>query len=191
MNRFFEIIKYTWKAKGRHGIHSPFVYDLVDKGFKLAVSKKQLVPFATELETSITSLKLLSQLTKHLNFQSIWTNIEKKDVLQSFLQQQAIQLEIHSLNQLEPTNNELSSDLIFIDCSTLSMSSWDTIFELFPQLHNQTLVVLAGIRMNKHMFFKWNELVEDSTIHFTADLFQLGMLSKRSFQEKEHFVLRY
>lgn len=26
-----EYIKYRWKAKGRHGIHSPFVYDFVDK----------------------------------------------------------------------------------------------------------------------------------------------------------------
>lgn len=26
-----EYIKYRWNAKGRHGIHSPFVYDFVDK----------------------------------------------------------------------------------------------------------------------------------------------------------------
>ncbi len=191
MNRFFEIIKYTWKAKGRHGIHSPFVYDLVDKGFKLAVSKKQLVPFATELGTSAASLKLLSQLTKHLNFQSIWTNIEKKNVLQSYLQQQAIQLEIHSLNQLEPTNNDLSSALVFIDSSKLSTSNWDSIFELIPYSNDQMLIVLLGIRRNKHVFLKWNELVEDSTIHFSADLYRFGLLSKRSFQEKEHFILRY
>jgi hypothetical protein len=26
-----EYIKYRWKAKSRHGIHSPFVYQLIDK----------------------------------------------------------------------------------------------------------------------------------------------------------------
>jgi hypothetical protein len=191
VNRFFEIIKYTWNAKGRHGIHSPFVYDLVDKGFKLAVSKKQLVPFVTELGTSSSSLKLLFQLTKHLNFQSIWTNIEKKDVFKSFLQQQAIYVNIHSLNQLDPTKNELNSDLIIIDCSTLSTSNWDTFFELFQRLNDQTLVVFMGIRTNKQTLIKWNDLVSDSAFHFTADLYQFGLLSKRSFQEKEHFVLRY
>ena len=163
----------------------------MDKGFKLAVSKKQLVPFATELGTSSSSLKLLSQLTKHLNFQSIWTNLEKKDILQSFIQQQAISVNIHSLNQLDPTKNELNLDLIFINCSILSESNWDTFFDIFQRLNDQTLVVFMGIRTNKQTLLQWNDLVSDSAFHFTADLYQFGLLSKRSFQEKEHFVLRY
>lgn len=191
MNRFFEIIKYTWKAKGRHGIHSPFVYDLVDTCFKIAVSKKQLAPIAAELGTSSYSLKLLSQLSKHLNFQHIWTNLEKKDLLQSFLQKQDLHLEIHSLKQLEQTKNNLNSSLIFIDCIDQSTSILDTIIELIPHLNDQTLIVLLGIRTNERAFLKWNELVSASEVHFTADLYQFGLSSKRSFQEKEHFVLRY
>lgn len=31
MNSVLEYIKYRWNAKGRHGTHSPFIYDLVDK----------------------------------------------------------------------------------------------------------------------------------------------------------------
>lgn len=31
MNFVSEYIKYLWKAKARHGIHSPFVYDFTDK----------------------------------------------------------------------------------------------------------------------------------------------------------------
>ena len=35
MNLVFEFIKYQWVSKNRHGIHSPFVYDLSDKCFKI------------------------------------------------------------------------------------------------------------------------------------------------------------
>lgn len=34
-----EYINYRWNAKGRHGIHSPFVYDFVDKCLRLPVDK--------------------------------------------------------------------------------------------------------------------------------------------------------
>ena len=35
-----EYIKYRWNAKGRHGIHSPFVYDFVDKCLRINVTSE-------------------------------------------------------------------------------------------------------------------------------------------------------
>ena len=40
MNIGFEYIKYRWKAKARHGIHSPFVYDLMDKCLRTPIEKE-------------------------------------------------------------------------------------------------------------------------------------------------------
>ena len=39
MNLIYEFIQYQWFAKNRHGIHSPFVYDLSDKCFTIKREK--------------------------------------------------------------------------------------------------------------------------------------------------------
>lgn len=38
-----EYIKYRWKAKGRHGIHSPFVYDFVDKCLQIPIETEDKI----------------------------------------------------------------------------------------------------------------------------------------------------
>ncbi len=40
MNFFSEYIKYLFNAQGRHGIHSPFVYDFVDNCLKIKIEEE-------------------------------------------------------------------------------------------------------------------------------------------------------
>ncbi len=58
----FEYIKYRWNAKGRHGIHSPFVYDFVDLCLKKSISSEDS--------------KILNHLFKQLNNNSKVIEIE-------------------------------------------------------------------------------------------------------------------
>lgn len=34
LHAFIQYVKYRWKAKGRHGVHSPFVYKFIEDGLQ-------------------------------------------------------------------------------------------------------------------------------------------------------------
>ena len=60
MNIGIEFIKYSLNAKGRHGIHSPFVFNLMDKVLRMPISsaiKSQQKELFAELKSDNTSIK--------------------------------------------------------------------------------------------------------------------------------------
>ncbi len=60
MNIVFEYIKYKWNAKGRHGIHSPFIYDLVDRVFKIDFSTSNLALLNTTFKKLKNNKKVIT-----------------------------------------------------------------------------------------------------------------------------------
>lgn len=92
------------------------------------------------------------------------------------------------LKTLETTT---SFDLIFIDGDHKSQSLLKQLELLSPHIHDETIIVLDDIRWSKDMLKGWRQLVKSDQYHLTLDLFQVGLLMKRSHQEKEHFVIRY
>ena len=65
-----EYIKYRWKAKGRHGIHSPFVYDITDKCLKTLID--------TRTQTQLSSLfKQLKSDTREIEIQDFGAGSKK------------------------------------------------------------------------------------------------------------------
>lgn len=61
MNILFEYINYRLNAKFRHGIHSPFVFDLTDKAFRIPLNfeeKEQIQAHVKQLKKNQQSIEI-------------------------------------------------------------------------------------------------------------------------------------
>ena len=86
MNIAYEYIKYILKAKGRHSIHSPFVYDFADKCLSIPISKKNqetITQFCSKLKNNTSQITQVdlgagSKKTSKRNIQDIYKNARTK-----------------------------------------------------------------------------------------------------------------
>ena len=112
----------------------------------------------------------------------------------SFPSSQHIKVDfIHSdfISFLENLEEKTKFDMIFIDGDHKSESLFKQLELLSPYIHDETIIILDDIRWSKDMLFAWNKLVQSPYYQLTIDLFKVGIIMKRSHQEKEGFVIRY
>lgn len=191
MNRFIEIIKYTWKAKGRHGIHSPFVYDLLDNCFKIPVSREKINEISIKIKVHANTLRCLMQLSKHLKFNTLLTETILQTDIKGLAKELSIPSDIQNLSFFDQLEKEQHASIILLTTDTRNDGILNKVNEFLPLLDENSLILIDGIRANDLTFSEWKQLKEKTEFHFSADVFHFGILAKRSFQEKEEFILRY
>ena len=81
-------------------------------------------------------------------------------------------------------------DLIFIDGHHDGEALKYYVQLLDPYTHNDTIIILDDIRWSSSMYDAWNSLKNEGKYHLSMDFFRMGILSKRSQQRKENFVLK-
>ena len=185
MNLVCEFIKYKWKAKGRHGIHSPFIYSLVENGIQCEDFNTN---FQCQNSKNLHFEQFVFKLLRYFNAQNIFID-ENKEYTQwkTFFQKNFSSLNIQvNLEELTKSSKNPSFDLIFISNSNQLQ---ENILKLIAYSKNDTVFFIEGIRSNSQSFEAWKKLCEMDTFHVSIDFFQSGVLIARSEQEKEHFTL--
>lgn len=249
-----EYIKYRWNAKGRHGIHSPFVYDFVDKCVRISLNKQDRLAL-NELFRKLRSDKrtvdiqdfgagskklgsarkvsdifrmsssrgkhgeLLYRLVKHyqperilefgtsLGIGTTYLSMASKNVQVSTVEacKNTRSIALENIEKIENVKSYLSTfsdyldtlpkemefDLIFIDGHHDGKALIDYLSRLQLHAHDETLFILDDIRWSASMKSAWDSIKENPDFHLTIDLFRVGIVSRRSHQEKETFIIRY
>lgn len=186
-----EYIKYYRKAKRRHGIHSPFVYEFGDECLGIPIDKINRSQIKKVLSSdhhkkyywSNKECALLFRISKFYHPDVVFL------LTPSFAVQETIKFGYQSVKFITPDikNNNPKISLLYFSLTTGN----EAIFRyLLKKGTLPDVVFVSGIRRNREVFRLWKQLIKNSLFHCTMDLFYYGILWLRPTQQKEHFMLK-
>jgi hypothetical protein len=165
LHAFIEYLKYRWKAMGRHGTHSPFVYDIIENVLlnKGPIPRESIVSIR---EIGLKYENLVSRICAYFNY----TN-----------------------RILLPGENygHAEADIIVVNGS--KSKDWIGLFESYVGLlQNKGAFIITDIHKNLAYTAEWKKLCANRQVKMSVDVFGLGIMFFRSeFKIKQHFVLKY
>ncbi len=156
----FEFTAFIWKAKGRHGTHSPFAYFLVDVVRRVKVDPDNHV---VQVVGKCKTAHFIAQLSTSLpDFEFVLFSGDKTII------------------------SAQKKQLIFFDHQK-SQTSINCIYQF--ALHPESIVIISAQHIRKQKQ-DWKVLCENLNFHFSADAWFFGLLSLRPHQAKQHFLLK-
>ena len=160
---FFARIKFLLSATNQHGVHSPFIYNLVTKGLYTKGNKN-----------SSKTENVLFKCIAYFNYRQIGL-VNDSDELK---------IKLSTIFQGLNYNN-IPFDLIYADITSKPFKSIAT-----QNIHNSSMLLLEGIYKNKQGTKRWEAIKKLEKVTVTVDLYYCGIVFFRREQTKEHFKIR-
>ena len=177
-------IKFLWNSKNEHGVHSPFVFDLVTKCFY----DKTIFPEYSLLKNTSKKNKLLFRVVRYFQPKTILEIGNSTEIDTNIFSEEITTFEEFQKNIL--SNNNISFDLVYFNRNE-SQKNMLAYFELLlASITNDTVCIINDIHESKENENTWKIIKKHPKVKVTIDAFKLGIVFFRAQQEKEHFVIR-
>lgn len=155
-------IKFLLRSTNQHGLHSPFVYNFVNKGL-----------YSKEIKNNILSeYSELKKLSK--KEQTVFSKII------AYFKTNQLYIDVKSSNKSEDQEYKI----IYVNTIHKIQSSELNTF------NTKDIIVIYGIHQQKKTALKWQEIIKSKEAKVTIDLFYFGLIFFRKEQVKEHFNIR-
>jgi len=179
---WFRIRQYLWyrkHAKGRHGLHSPMVYQFLDKGLR----KRQTVSlpaYRSYSDKVYYPAGLIHRIIAHFQFKRILVSGCEDGKMEDY----------HPINQ-NTALIEGQMDYLY-DWTKLLPEEWTEAYQHHAAaLKGAQVVMLRDIHLSPAHLNAWNDLCSKKDVRLSIDLFEIGLLFfSEDFKERQHFVLK-
>lgn len=181
------------KAINRHGLHSPFVYRLVDEVI-YDFSDKNVY---SELEKALQPYKKLNEADKLLfriiaNWQPLNVSvIDECAPADRIILDHASKKLVPGIHARQSDSNSLNThSTVFIDAA-MSNSPDNELEQLLLNLQEDTMLVVKNNHRHSNARSLWKRLKAHPNVTVSVDLFWLGLIFHRPGKVKEDFLIKF
>jgi len=199
-----DYLQHRLLAQNRHGLHSPFVYTLLDeviydfRAHKVYIEienkKRALQPNSRRKGNRPKTDQLIYRLAKRLSPAGIVEIGTGMGISKLYLAKAAPQASLVSLEHdgsLKHSTAKLqAADFVFVNY--YNPDNLLNCFELLlPKLNHDSVVVINNSYAHPAAKQNWQHIKANPQVTVTVDLFWLQLAFFRKGQAKEHFKLRF
>ena len=190
-------LRHRFVANNRHGIHSPFVYKLIDTVIydyspqkvyrEIENMLKQPHPDKHVINSMpLKVYRLLYRFAVYFKPGIVAFAGDENGILSVPIKKAVPNASFLNLSTL--TGN-VSPDLVIIDASAYNIAQ--NLEKTLMHVHDDTMLVLTNIHRTKKIKQDWNTLKTDERVRVTVDLYYLGLVFFKPGMSKEDFRVRY
>jgi hypothetical protein len=181
-------LKFLWNSVNSHGVHSPFVYNLVANGFYA----KQLDIDVDKNAASGLNKATLTTLFKTIRyFKSYKLLVLGEDTMPVTETIRTIAEDLNTkiwfYSPIVPVPGGV--DLAYL-AGENTASLLNALEELLPNINNNSVCVIANIHQTPEMESAWEAIKKDPNVTVTIDTYHLGLMFFRREQVRQHFIIR-
>ena len=160
---FLQYICYYLTATNKHGVHSPFIFQLLTE----VIQTKRFYYNKSKKNSALTS-----RLLSHFKPKSI------------------VEIGSYNLSEKSMIYHQDFQNIkgYLIDFIYIQKATKETLIKALKYMHNDSVLVLNNIHQTKE---KWKFLQSHSKVNVSINLYYIGLIFLREQQEEQHFTIRF